>query len=92
MALLLSQVSVAQGQAFLLRSSLPGYADLMLVVATWLLAGDRPVRLHARLFSIDPGQRRAGPYAMLGLCKPGIWLLFVIPWIAPRGHSAGDTP
>jgi hypothetical protein len=78
----LAQITVEQLRSFLLWAAVLNYAVLLLAVAAWTLAGDALFRLHARWFPIERAHAGAAVYLMLGLYKLGIWLLFLIPWLA----------
>jgi hypothetical protein len=80
----LAHLTVAHLQAFLLWGAALNYAVLLFGVLAWTLAGDRLYRLHARFFAIGQAEANAAVYLMLGLYKLGIWLLFLIPWLALR--------
>lgn len=75
-------MTISQLQSFLLWGAGLNYATLLVAFAVWASAGDSLYRLHARWFRIERAQCDAAVYLMLGLYKLGIWLLFVIPWIA----------
>jgi hypothetical protein len=75
-------MTLDQLQSFLLWGAALNYATLLLAFASWALAGDALYRLHARWFAIDRAQCHRAVYLMLGVYKLGIWLLFVVPWLA----------
>lgn len=82
-----------QLQSFLLWAAGLNYAILLAAFAVWALAGDWLYRLNARWFRIERAQCHAAVYPMLGLHKPAIWLLLVIPWIALCiVHGQGTGP
>lgn len=86
-------MTIPQLQSFLLWGAVLNYATLLLTFTVWALAGDALYRLHARWFAIERAQCHGAVYLMLGLYKLGIWLLFVIPWIALCIVQArGGTP
>lgn len=75
-------MTIAQWQSFLLWGAALNYAALLIAFFVWVFAGDALYRLHARWFSIDRAQCHGAVYLMLGLYKLGIWLLFLVPWLA----------
>jgi hypothetical protein len=86
-------MTLTQLQSFFLWGAVLNYAVLLLTFVVWTLASDALYRLHARWFQIERTQCHAAIYLMLGLYKLGIWLLFVIPWIALCiVRSQGGTP
>lgn len=75
-------MTLAQLQSFLFWGAALNYATLLLAFATWAYAGDALYRMHARWFALDRAQCHRSVYLMLGVYKLGIWLFFVVPWIA----------
>lgn len=75
-------MTLAQLQSFLFCGAVLNCATLLLAFATWAYAGDALYRMHARWFAIDRAQCHRSVYLMLGVYKLGIWLFFVVPWIA----------
>ena len=80
----LAEMTVEQLQAFLLWVGALNYALLLSGVLAWMVAGDRLYRMHTRFFAIGKAEANAAVYLILGLYKAGIWLLFLIPWLALR--------
>lgn len=76
-------MTMSQLQSFLPGGAGLNYATLLAAFAAGALAGDALYRLHSRWFRLERAQRGSMVY-LLGLYKLGIWLLFVIPWIALR--------
>jgi hypothetical protein len=75
-------MTLDQLQAFLLWGAALNYVALLVTFATWVLAGDAICRIHARWFALDRAQCHRSVYLMLGVYKLGIWLFFVVPWLA----------
>jgi hypothetical protein len=75
-------MTLDQLQSFLLWGAALSYVVLLVAFATWVFAGDWMYRLHARWFAIDRAQCHRSVYLMLGVYKLGIWLFFVVPWLA----------
>lgn len=48
----------------------------------WTLAADRIHRLHSRWFRLERADYDAALFRLLGTYKIGVWLFFIIPWIA----------
>lgn len=71
-----------QLQSFLLWGAALNYVVLLVTFAAWVLAGDAIYRIHARWFAIDRAQCHRSVYLMLGVYKLGIWLFFLVPWLA----------
>lgn len=55
---------------------------LVLWFAAWVFGGERIHRLHTRWFRLDRAAYDAAVFQLLGLYKVGLWLFFIIPWIA----------
>lgn len=77
-------MTLDQFQSFLLCAAGLNYAALLLAFAAWVFAGEALYRLHARWFRIDRARYDATAYLVFGLYKLGIWLLFLVPWLALR--------
>jgi hypothetical protein len=75
-------MTLPQLQSFLLWGAALNYLVLLLVFACWVAFGDALYRLHARWFRLERAQCEAALYLMLGLYKLGIWLLYIVPWLA----------
>ena len=75
-------MTLDQLQSFLLWGAALNYATLLVAFTGWVFASDALYRLHARWFVIDRAQCHRLVYLMLGVYKLGIWLFFVVPWVA----------
>jgi len=75
-------VTIPQLQSFLLWCAAINYGVVLLVFLAWTTAGDAMYRLHARWFRLERVQVDFALYLMLGLYKLGIWLFFLVPWLA----------
>lgn len=70
------------------------YAVLLAWFTAWAFAGDAIHRLHSRWFRVERATYDAATFLLLGSYKLGIWLFFVVPWIALQVASStgGATP
>lgn len=69
-------------QSFLLWSALVGYGTLLLSFVVFALGRKSIHRMFARRFGIDHERFDAAAYLPFGLYRIGLWLLFLVPYLA----------